>query len=445
MTADNPSSDHDYQQDKLTASAGDESARAALAARMDVRPEILYYLVDDDSTDVRRELAANMSTPRQADLILADDEEEAVRSELAGKVSQLVPDLDLSAQDKIHQMTVELVEKLARDQTALVRRILAETLRDVAAAPPHVINQLARDAELVVASPVLTFSPVLTDDDLLDIIANGPIAGALGAIAERKNVSEAVADAVIETDDVAAVALLLGNQSAQIREEALDEIIDRAQTVQSWHLPLVKRPVLPKKAAVRLARFVAESLVDMLVGRGDITNEDIADIRRIVDERILDGSLSNEWSDADGHEASPLVDVDDLQPGDRASFREPTDIVADLQRQGALDTDVVGTAMKDGDDALALAAVAALSGLEADVVDAAAGSGDPETLVALCHAAGLPVEMLVTAQRLLGGISRADAIEADGDGYPLDEESMATTLARLASSDAQAKVKPAPS
>lgn len=208
MAADSAGADQSYHRDKLTAKAGDEQARIELAARDDVRPEILYFLTDDDSPLVRQELASNDATPRQADLLLAEDEEETVRAELAGKVSKLIPDLDLSAQDKIQLMTIEMLEILARDQATKVRQILAETLQDVASAPPQVINRLARDAEIVVAKPILTFSPVLSDDDLLDIIASSPIAGALGAIAERDNVSESVVDAIAETDDIGAIGSL---------------------------------------------------------------------------------------------------------------------------------------------------------------------------------------------------------------------------------------------
>jgi len=433
MSNDDLRHDRAYQQDKLTAKAGDEQARKALAARMDVRPEILYFLAEDDSPDVRRELASNMATPRQADLILAQDGEDAVRADLAGKVRQLIPDLDLSAHDKVHQMTVTLLETLARDQVTRVRQILSETLRDVVEAPPHVINQLARDAELVVAEPVLTFSPVLTDEDLLDIISNGPIAGALGAIAGRNGVAEPVADAVIEADDIGAIALLLGNASAQIREEALDDIIDRAAEIADWHLPLVKRPKLPEKAALRLARFVANSLVKMLLARGDISEAEVEEINSIVDERIVDGSLADSW-EAAGPAARPaaLVDVDDLRPGeDDGKPKNAAERAATMHAAGELSSAAVGQALEDGDDAFAIAAVAKLSGIASETVELAADSGDPEAVIAVCHAAGLPASMLVSAQRLMGGISISDALQPDGDAYPLDGPTMKAALTRL--------------
>lgn len=439
--ASNPTSDdREYHRDKLTAKAGDESARLELAARADVRPEILYYLTEDESPDVRRELASNDATPRQADLLLAEDEEEAVRAELAGKVSRLVPDLDPSAQDKVQQLTIQVLEVLARDQATRVRQILAETLQDVASAPPQVINRLARDAEIVVAKPVLTFSPVLSDEDLLDIIGNSPIAGALGAIAERDGVGEVVSDAIAGSDDIGAIGLLLGNESAQIREETLDAIIDRAEPIESWHLPLVKRPKLPAKAAISLARFVAQNLVSALLGRGDILAGDIPAIRRIVDERIASGSLEGEsliehWEKLGGDKkGKELVDLDEIQganEGKKVDDESPDARVAALSEAGDLKADVLVDAFADGDVEFAVAAVAKMGKLDADLVQKASDSGDPTAIIAVCHAAGVPAKMLVNAQRAMGGISLADTIKPSGDGYPVDKAAMKKVLEDL--------------
>ena len=57
---------------------------------------------------------------------------------------------------------------------------------------PEIIKGLALDDELVVSGPVLEFSPVLTDDDLLEIIEKGPVKGGLGAIARRSRVNEII-------------------------------------------------------------------------------------------------------------------------------------------------------------------------------------------------------------------------------------------------------------
>ncbi|MCZ6522561.1 MAG: hypothetical protein O7A68_01670, partial [Alphaproteobacteria bacterium] len=83
----------DYEESKHLARSADVAARGALASR-GARPEILYYLAEDASPEVRRGVAANPATPPQADVMLARDEDDEVRCDLARKIARLVPELD---------------------------------------------------------------------------------------------------------------------------------------------------------------------------------------------------------------------------------------------------------------------------------------------------------------------------------------------------------------
>src|SRR3546814_5986557 len=87
------------------------------------------------------------------------------------------------------------------------------------------IQRLARDAEDVVACPVLEFSPLLSEEDLLEIIASAGLSSRLCAISRRRNLGEAISDAIVQRNDREAVSELLANGSAQIREETLDSLI----------------------------------------------------------------------------------------------------------------------------------------------------------------------------------------------------------------------------
>ena len=281
-----------YDEAKRLARHPDAEVRRKLAAREDVRPEILYYLAGDASAEVRRQIALNAQTPVQADLILARDESEEVRSNLVRKVGRLAPNLSAEERRQVHLRVTDVLETLARDQVTRVRQILSETLKDVADAPRSVIKQLSRDAALEVAAPVLQFSPLLTDEDLLEIIGASPSRGALGAISRRAGLGEQVSDAIVATEDVPAVAVLLANSSAQIREETLDFIIDRANAVEAWHAPLVHRPQLPAAAATRLASFLAENLIEHLKKHPDLDSTTVSEIAAEMRRRLAaDGEL----------------------------------------------------------------------------------------------------------------------------------------------------------
>ena len=336
-----------YEEAREMARHANMNIRMELAVRSDVNPEILYFLSEDPAAEVRRLIAGNEVTPAQADLVLAKDTDQDVRGDLAEKIAKLAPGLSADEQDKVKRMTYEALEILARDQVTRVRQILSEALKDVANAPPEVIRQLARDAELVVAGPILQFSPVLTDDDLLEIIESHPAAGSLGAISRRDGIAEPVVDAIVATDDEEAVALLLNNSSAQIREEMLDRIIDRAPDIDPWHEPLVYRPVLPGRAAAKLARFVAHNLLEALRSRKDLEPDVLDEVRKVVDKRLED----------EGPEGGQE---------EKTSAAEALEKVKKLEADGTLGEAAVSEMLKTGDREMTIAALAVLSGLKVD-------------------------------------------------------------------------------
>src|SRR3546814_12340616 len=115
----------------------------------------------------------------------------AVRAELAAKIAKLTALEGRGAQEKAQRVVEETLELLARDQATRVRRILAEALKSVAGAPTQVIQRLARDAEDVVACPVLEFSSLLTQADLLERIASACLSSRLWAISPSRTVGAA--------------------------------------------------------------------------------------------------------------------------------------------------------------------------------------------------------------------------------------------------------------
>ncbi|HEX2114150.1 MAG TPA: DUF2336 domain-containing protein [Alphaproteobacteria bacterium] len=395
-------SDASYERDKRLAADPDIQVRRGVARSRSARPEILYYLATDSAASVRREIAANERTPAQADLLLVRDPDEAVRADLARKVSALLPNLTADEQSQARERVIEMVSTLARDAAVRVRQVVAETLKDVASAPAGIIRQLAEDIELVVAEPVLRWSPLLTDDDLLEIIGRRPIPGAVAAIAQRAGVSGVVADAIVAADDEAAVAALLANSSAQIREETLDLIVERAPARTSWHPQLVSRPVLPSRLVRRIACFVAATLLHTLEQRADLDPQTRAAVSAEVGRRLNDAPAPSEEQTATAEE-----------------------IVAKLKAQGALDEDAVFAAMGEGKRAVVKAALAVLSGVGGAAVEKIMSSHSAKGIVALVWKAGLSPRLASQIQLRLGGIPPRQVLSArGGEGWPLSPEDM---------------------
>ncbi len=399
-----------YEESKRLARGGDRAAREDLAGREDVRPEVLYFLADDDSAEVRVRIAANVSTPRQADLILARDHDEAVREELARKIEVLLPELDADEQAQAHKYLVEVIEILAQDHVTRVRQIIAETLKDVASAPSHVIQRLARDAAEVVACPVLEFSPLLSDQDLLEIIQSGSKSGPLSAISRRQGVGERVTDAIVSTQDEGAISALLENSSAQIREEALDGLVEAALEISAWQEPLVRRPRLPASAARKLAGFVASSLLDLLKARDDLDRDTARLVAREVERRI---EVEAEKTAKKGIET---VAADGVTAENRAKR---------MFDAGDLDDQVLIRALNGGDRDLVRHGLALRASLPLPLIDHVLSAHSAKGVTALAWKAGCSMRFASQLQLRLGGIAPNQVLNPrGGTDYPLSDEEM---------------------
>lgn len=406
-----------YEQARDLAAAEDAAMRAKVAERHDIQPEILYYLAEDTSVEVRRRVARNVHTPPQANLLLAGDADQEVRAGLAAKIARVAPGLSVGEQDRLRRATYEALELLARDQIPKVREILAEALKNVADAPPEVIRRLARDAEIAVAAPVLQYSPVLTDEDLLEVIASSPIPGALSAISKRRIVNTRVADAIAATDDVDAITVLLANPSAQIREETLDRLADRAADIEAWHQPLVERPHLSAKAAGNLARFVAANLLQALADRQDLPPEAAKAVAALVRRRL--DEMETPATAAARADAPAQADA-------RKAGEEATALMRaqQLKFQNRLDESTIDTALSGSDHAFVTAALAVLSGLSFATVKKAVQTQSAKGIVAIAWKAGMSMGLCLQLQARLLRLPTNRMLYSHDGSYPLTSEDM---------------------
>lgn len=398
-----------YERAKELARSDDASVRRALAERKDLSPELLYYLAEDTSADVRLAVASNEFAPRQTDLLLAQDTDADVRGGLATKIATVAPGLSAAASSKIYAQTHEALEALASDQITKVRAILSGALKDVVDAPAEIIKMLANDLEIEVSGPVLEFSPVLSESDLIQIIEKGPANGGVAAIARRSNVSENLADAIIETEDVDGIADLLGNDSAQIREEALDDLINQSNNVELWQAPLVSRPELPDGAAQRMAGFLAENLLDALKQRSDLDSTTLAAVSGIVRDR-LGGNKA-----ADANVVGAGFDFLKVEP--------PIAKVARLHVADKLTDASIIKAMQAGDHVFVFAALIVRSGVELAVARKMFVEKSPQGVVALIGKAKLPLSLLSMIQQQMGRIAPSEIIELPESGdFPMAQD-----------------------
>lgn len=410
-----PSKPVSYEDASDLAQNGNEEQRADLAGREDIAPEVLYFLAEDKSARVRRVIAANRATPRHADLLLAKDADEDVRGTLAEKVARLSRGMSDQETDRLQVMTYDALTLLAKDQAVRIRQTLSEALHEHADVPADVIKRLAWDVEAAVATPVLTFSPLLTDEDLIEIIHAKPSPGSVSAVSQREGVSGDVSDAIVDSDDSEAIALLLGNHSAQIREETLTRVIEQAENIDLWHMPLAMRPKLPSKAAVKIARFVADDVLKRMAERADLSVACFAAVRDVVLKRLGDGEAIMPERD-DAPENRPAS----MHPDDDQIF----DLAARKWADGDLDEDELLRAINAGETKFAMAGIAVMADLPLRTIRRTIETKSAKGCVALAWRARLTPNTAVLIQAKLAHLAWGDVLRPDGGDFPLLDDEM---------------------
>ncbi|MHA1524699.1 MAG: DUF2336 domain-containing protein [Alphaproteobacteria bacterium] len=249
----------------------DEDGMLGLAGNLQTPPEMLFLLSQMNSPQIRTLVAENSSTPAAADDVLIGDPNPEIRQALVRKISRLLPEISPSETSKLGQNAIKILAALARDSDVIVRRALSAQICRLEGLPKDAIVALAKDVDALVAVPIFEFSPVLDDTDII-ALANGDINPlCLAAIARREHVSEPLSDCLLHSGDTTAVAALLRNQTAHIRETTLDSIVEEARHIDSWRQPLVERAELSEALALKLASFVSDALVGQLAKRNDLS------------------------------------------------------------------------------------------------------------------------------------------------------------------------------
>ena len=376
-------------------------AQADLAHCTDAGDSVLQYLAEHGAPATRAAVAANIGAPPTVNRFLADDDDENVRVELAVKIARLMPGLDGEESAHIVGLTIETLEYLAADSAVRVRAVLAEEIKHLTNVPKSVVLALAHDLEKVVALPVLQYSPLLSDADLIEIIACGQVREVLTAVANRRPLSEKVCDTLVQSLDVPAVAALLVNPDAKIRKETLERVVAEAEEIESWHLPLALRADLSARAIRRIAGFVGAAIIERLAARHDLGAATRTHLNRQLRLRLEEKTEDKEIAAA-------------------AAAR-----VAAAKADGKLDADFVEDAALAGQRECVILALAELAHVPPASVRRILASGRAQPLVALAWHAKVSMRIAFKIQTFVMKLPAHALLPARGGvGYPLTGEEL---------------------
>lgn len=392
----------------------DEAGRVRLAART-TAAETLQELASDPAVTVRAAVAINPAYAPAANQRLATDADERVRALLAAKIATLLPGLSgpdhVAAQDHVHRT----LTTLAGDAAVRVRTAVAEALTTMPDVPRDLILTLARDPAVMVSVPVIRLSPLLTDADLLELLAFPAHDITATAIAGRHAISAEVSDSIARHADSAAIQILLQNHTATIQEATLDALIGRAGDHPGWHEPLVCRPILPVRAARALAKIVARHLVVTLVCRADLPPGVARELRDhlALSLDVATAATNGETADAD-REAAAFADAQ------RAKARGDN-----------LET-ALFAALEAGDLRLATAVLATASTVPLTSIKHGIARRSAKAMVSIAWDAGFTMSAAAALQAEMIHLAPSERLAAVGNAFPLSPAEMRWQIELLA-------------
>ena len=190
-----------------------------------------------------------------------------VRAETTAKIAAQFDAQALSPSER--RIAEDIFRTLVRDTEVLVREALSAHLKSTPDLPHDVALALARDVDTV-ALPMLKFSEVLRDEDLIEILRGQEPAKQM-AIARRPGVSEPVSDALIDTGNEKAVARLVANEGAKLTEQALGRVMTEYEQSEAVSDSLARRPNMPASISAQLVEALSERLREFMQQKHDVS------------------------------------------------------------------------------------------------------------------------------------------------------------------------------
>ena len=170
----------------------------------------------------------------------------------------------------IDQVFMALVGQTEGD----VRRKLAERIADANWATKALVNILALD-DIEIARPVIAQSPLLVDADLIRLLVEATLEHQI-EVARRPNITEPVAQAILERNDPAGLVALAHNETARLPPDGLSQLVELARRLPALRAPLSRHPKLTEALGVRLYAWVGEALRTAVAQRFQLDEKALA-------------------------------------------------------------------------------------------------------------------------------------------------------------------------
>jgi len=203
---------------------------------------------------------------------LLEDKTPDSRAEISGRIACTYSNLSLAESEC--KLAEQIFRLLVRDTEVKVRASLAQNLKESTLIPHDIVMSMVSDVNEV-SLPMLEYSQVLTDADLLDVIYATQENSKFLAISKRNNVSEVVSGTLVNKGDDEVARTLLNNNGAFISDDILTQIVENYKENPIMMESMTNRARLPISVVEKLVNVVSSSIGDSLKQKYKLPDETI--------------------------------------------------------------------------------------------------------------------------------------------------------------------------
>jgi uncharacterized protein (DUF2336 family) len=175
--------------------------------------------------------------------------------------------------DRERELMREILRRLTRDVEMAIRIALAERLAEDTTAPHDLILLLVDDT-IEVARPLILNSPLLSESDVLRLIAEAGISHQ-EAVAGRHNIGVPVTDALARSDVETVLLALVRNATAKISSASYETLVQKSRALSGLQEPLIRRPDLPPQLANNMCEWVSDALKTYIKTNYNMATRDV--------------------------------------------------------------------------------------------------------------------------------------------------------------------------
>ena len=227
-----------------------------------------------------------------------DDLRAALRGETAEyranatqKIGRAIRAQSLTQADR--DFAEKILGLICRDVSDLVRRALAVTLQNSPNLPLSIARRLINDVDTI-AVPVLANSPVLTDEDLVQVLRSRA-AAKVKAVAQRRTLSAVISGVIISLGDGQAVAHLAANDQALISPQSAQHMAEIYADDDLIRDAALSRQDMPLDVVRKLISITTEKVRRKLEAVPELAQQDAKTIANHTHERALLSYTDKDW------------------------------------------------------------------------------------------------------------------------------------------------------